>query len=109
MSQGVVIKSSIIQQFILERLRTQEVEENLKIFGFDEETIAAYLKEFKRIKYAKRQNTGFGLLSAGALLGFISCVLSMLNLVPELFGIFLYGFTSLAIIFILAGFYFIFE
>jgi hypothetical protein len=45
----------------------------------------------------------------GAFTGFISCVLSLINPIPELYGIFLYGLTSLAIILALIGLYLLLE
>lgn len=109
MSQNPEINSAIIQQWFLDRLNVQEVEENLKSLGHDEDSISVYLKEFNRLKYAKRQNMGFGLAGIGAVLGFISCVLTMINPIPELINFFLYGLTSIAVLIFFAGFYFIFE
>ena len=78
----------------------------------DQETttnIAHHPEEFKRVKNAKIQFTGFICLGTGAFLGFISCVLTLTNPIPELFNIILYGLTSVAILIICAGLYFVFE
>ncbi|MFM9945884.1 MAG: hypothetical protein ACKVQB_11715 [Bacteroidia bacterium] len=109
MPQSQEINSSLIQQWFLEQLNVQEVEEKLKSLGHNKDSITVYLKEFNRLKYAKRQSMGFGLAGIGALLGFISCVLTMVNPVPELINFFLYGLTSIAVLIFFAGFYFIFE
>jgi hypothetical protein len=58
---------------------------------------------------AIRQKRGFAFAGGGAVLGFISCVLSLTNPVPELYDVILYGLTSVAIILIFIGLYFIFE
>ncbi|MBK6399866.1 MAG: hypothetical protein IPF75_16835 [Bacteroidetes bacterium] len=58
---------------------------------------------------AIRQKRGFTFAATGAVLGFVSCVLSQTNPVPELYHIILYGLTSIAILLIFAGLYFIFE
>ncbi|MFZ7113883.1 MAG: hypothetical protein ACO1G9_00795 [Bacteroidota bacterium] len=58
---------------------------------------------------AIRQKRGFSFTATGAVLGFISCVLSLTNPVPELYYIILYGLTSIAILLIFVGLYFIFE
>lgn len=78
----------------------------------DQETItnfAHHPEELKRVKNAKKQFTGFICLGTGAFLGFISCVLTLTNPIPELFNIILYGLTSVAILIICAGLYFVFE
>jgi hypothetical protein len=61
----------------------------------DQETItniATNPEEFKRVKNAKKQFTGFICLGTGAFLGFISCVLTLTNPIPELFNIILFCF-----------------
>lgn len=60
-------------------------------------------------KLKKRGKTGLNCLLIGALLGFISCVLSILNPVPDLYYHILYGLTSVAISVIFVGLYCIFE
>ncbi len=57
----------------------------------------------------KKQNIGFLLLGIGAFVGFLSCVLTMLDFAPELRGFMLYGLTSLALVLIFIGLYFVFE
>ena len=70
-----------------------------------EETIKAYKK-----KYAdRRQNNGFIITAIGSFLCFLSCVFTMLNLFPSLVGFFLYGLTTIGIVLVMYGLYFIFE
>jgi hypothetical protein len=57
----------------------------------------------------KRQFTGFVLMAIGAFLGFISCILTVLNPFPEFYSIILYGLKTLAITIIFWGLYFVFE
>ena len=71
--------------------------------------IAHHPEEFKQGKNAKKQFIGFICLGTGAFLGFISCVLTLTNPIPELFNIILYGLTSVAILIICAGLYLVFE
>lgn len=63
----------------------------------------------KKALNAARQSKGIKLMISGAILGFISCVLTMTNPIPELYGIILYGLTSVAICIICMGMYFVFE
>lgn len=109
MSTNPKISSAAIHQWLSERLRINEVEERLITLGYDDESIAAHLQEFKKIKYAKRQNAGFIYVAIGAFLGFVSCVVTMINPIPEWNDFFLYGLTSLAIVIVFIGFYYIFE
>ncbi len=67
------------------------------------------MKETIPEDHSIRQRRGFTLAGAGAVLGFISCVLTIINPIPELYYIILYGLTSIAILLIFAGLYFIFE
>ncbi len=63
----------------------------------------------QRLKRAKQQNLGFILAGIGAVLGFISCVLTLWNPITSIYDLVLYGLTSIAILVIFAGLYLIFE
>jgi len=52
---------------------------------------------------------GFLFAGLGAVIGFISCLLSIINPVPELYNVILFGLTSVAILLICLGLYFLFE
>ncbi len=78
-------------------------------FGWDSDTISIHITEFKKVKNAKKQMIGFICLASGGLLGFISCMLTLTNPIPELQNIFLYGLTSAAIFMVFFGLYSIFE
>jgi len=58
---------------------------------------------------ARRQAKGFICMGIGAILGFISCVMTLVNPIPALYDIILYGLTSIAIIIIFIGLYLVFE
>lgn len=109
MSYTASIDQAAIQKWLAAKLDPKVIEEQLLAKGFDKDTIAEYLKEFRRLKNAKRQFTGFVWMGIGAFLGFISCVLTLINAVPDLYNVILYGLTSLAIIIIFIGLYFVFE
>lgn len=109
MSYPVPVNPAIVREWISSKLETAAVRQQLVEKGWNEESIAAYLAEFKKLKYGKRQFTGFICLGAGAFLGFISCVLTMVNPVPELYNFILYGLTSVAMVFIFFGLYYLFE
>jgi len=103
------IYSTIIQKWINTNRTAKEIAEELHARGIDEAVIAEQLEEFKKAQNAKRRFTGFIYTGIGAFLGFIACVLTLINPVPELYHLVLYGLTTLAIIFVFAGLYFVFE
>lgn len=99
----------LISKWIAEKTDMQKIEDELLAMGIDMESKDAYLREYNRQKYAARQKNGLVYLVVGAVLGFISCVLTILNPIPEIYYWILYGFTSIAILFICAGLYFVME
>jgi len=101
--------AEIIHQFLAENLSFESVNERLLALGYDEALIPSYLAEFRRVKNARQQSAGFAYLVAGAVLGFISCVLALTNPVPALHDLFLFGLTSIAILSGCLGLYKIFE
>ena len=103
------IDQAEIQQWISNKLPVQKIEELLQVKGFDPETISLYLKEYNKQRYAIRRSKGFVYASIGAFLGFIGCILAILNPLPELYYVGLFGFTSIAAILICTGLYFLFE
>jgi hypothetical protein len=109
MSYTTTVSPSSINQWLAEKLDPQQLRQKLLSQGWEEEKIADHINAFKKAKYAKRQSAGFIYLGIGALLGFVSCVLTMVNPVPELYDAILYGLTSVAMIFLFAGLYFLFE
>lgn len=103
------IDQAEIQQWISNKLSVQKIEELLQVKGFDPATISLYLKEYNKQRYAIRRSKGFVYASIGAFLGFIGCILAILNPLPELYYVGLFGFTSIAAILICTGLYFLFE
>ena len=109
MSYPNAIDQSVLQQWIAAKLDVSAVEEKLKTMGLDAESVSTQLKAYKRLCNAKKQFMGFAFMAIGAFLGFISCVISLVNPIPELYNLILYGLTSIAIIVIFIGMYCVFE
>ena len=109
MTDSVAIDPAKIQQWMEKHMDAKGIEEELRTLGFDQDSIESYIREFKKVKYAKRQINGFIYISFGALLGFISCVLTIVNPVPELHDVFLFGLTSISVIIVFIGLYYLFE
>ena len=83
--------------------------DELRQHGMDSLQIVEMISFYKKKRNDEKQYLGFILLGVGAFLGFLSCVFTMLDLVPELRGFMLYGLTSLALVVIFVGLYFVFE
>lgn len=103
------IDSSMIQQWINAKAAPSVIEKEMTEQGMDKELVDRYLAEFRRLKNADRQMNGFIFLGLGAVLGFISCLLSITNPFPDLYNIILFGLTSVSISIICLGLYFLFE
>jgi hypothetical protein len=101
--------SSILVQALKHGWDAERIVSELAAEGHDDVSIDLLLREFKKLRNAKRQNIGFILMAIGAFLGLMSCLLTILNPFPELFGFTLYGLTSIAIIVAFVGLYYIFE
>lgn len=101
--------NKLIQGWKEKNYTVSQANEEMLQAGFREEDIEGMLKAYKKEQAESRQKIGFICMAAGAVLGFVSCVMTMLNLLPALTGLFLYGFTTMAIIVILIGCYLVFE
>jgi len=104
-----VIDPSAVERWSMEGRGPEELRGILAAEGHDEESIRSVLDAVLKMQRGRRQWKGFASAGAGAMLGFISCVLSLVNPVPELYGVFLYGFTSVAMVLIVAGLYLVLE
>jgi hypothetical protein len=98
-----------IEHWLSLNYSAEQVVNELQAKNLDAEVIEHYVKEYKKQRSTKQQFNGFMCLGVGAFIGFISCVLSILNPFPEFYYSILFGFTALAICIIMAGLYFIFE
>jgi hypothetical protein len=103
------IDNALLKQWNLSSLEPQAIEAELSAKGLDAETITAYVEAYRKFKIARKQFVGFFCMGLGAFLGFVSCVLSLINPIPELYNLILFGLTSIAILIIVVGMYFLFE
>lgn len=109
MQSQPLLDAALIRSWIDAKLEPAAVEAALKHMDLSEENIKAYIKAYKKERFEKRRFNGFFFAGLGALLGFISCLLSIINPVPELYNVILFGLTSVAIGMICLGLYFLFE
>ncbi len=99
----------LIHKWLADKLEPAAIEQELTAGGLDAESIKAYIKEFRKVRNSKKLTTGFICMAIGAFLGFVSCVLTLANPFPELYNVILYGLTSVSILVIMLGLYFVFE
>ena len=98
-----------MEQWLRNRYSQEQVKTELELHGHGPEEVERQLRNFRKFLSDKRQQMGFIWMSVGAVLGFISCVLTMMDLFPAFNGFFLYGLTSFAIVVALYGCYLVFE
>ena len=106
--EASIDKTVLVELF---RLRKQKIEvaDFLKAKGYDASEIDRISFEYKKLLQSQRQFKGFFLLAGGAFLGFISCLLTIINPIPDLYNLFLYGFIVVTLSLLITGLYFIFE
>lgn len=103
------VESSVLVQALKDNWELDLLKEKLASEGHDEVSMDLLVREFKKLRNAKRQSIGFVLMAIGAFLGLLSCLLTIFNPFPELFNLVLYGLTSVAVIVAFVGLYYIFE
>ncbi|MBK6699728.1 MAG: hypothetical protein IPG55_07455 [Saprospiraceae bacterium] len=87
----------------------EEVLLRLNEFPLSEFQKTEIFKSYKQGIHQIRTRVGFIYLGIGGVLGFVSCVFSMIIADHFWNSFFLYGGTSVAIVLAFIGFYFIFE
>lgn len=103
------LDQAMLQQWLAEKLDTETIRQKLHVQGLDEESVTAYLREYRKKQHEKKRFVGFACCGAGAFLGFLACLLALLTDSAALGGFFLFGLTSIAVLVIFAGLYLIFE
>jgi hypothetical protein len=101
--------SDLYYNWKAKNLSEELIIDELRQNGMDSLQIVEILNFYKKRRNDEKQNMGFILTGIGAFIGFLSCVFTMLDLIPELRGFMLYGLTSIALVFIFVGLYYIFE
>lgn len=109
MSEIKLIDKDLLTKWLQEKQKPEYIEAILKEKGIDQDSIEVTLKDYQRMINAKRQFTAFICMGTGAFIGFISCLLAILNPMPELHNFFLYGLTTVAVIIVFIGLYLLFE
>ena len=103
------INADTIQLWIRDKLSTKAIEESLTSSGYEPQTISEYLSEFNRLKRGKRQLMGIILMGIGGFIGFIACVMALLDLIPGMQDFFLFVLTMIGISIVFYGMYLVFQ
>ncbi len=103
------LNGAMIQLWLNDNFSQKAVEESLVSKGYAHNLIEEYIKEFKRLRDARKQFTGFVMMGIGGFLGFVACVMAMLNVIPDFQDFFLFGVTILGISLVLYGMYLAFQ
>jgi hypothetical protein len=109
MQESVTVNETICRQLLSSDLAPEAMEASLLAKGINADNVAAYLDAIKRMRYAKRRTAGFMFMAAGAFLGFLSCVLTITHVLPNMFEFIFYGLTTVAVCIVVLGLYYVFE
>lgn len=109
MTYSTLVDKVILEQWATQKLEPETITSMLRERGVDADSITTHLKAYKQLRNAKKQFSGFVCMAFGAFLGFVSCVLSLVNPIPELYNLILFGLTSVGILIIVVGMYMVFE
>lgn len=77
--------------------------------GYPLDQAEEILSLYKKKKLQERTQKGLWLIGIGLIIGFLSCVFTLMEFLPDLRNFILYGLTSIAILFVIIGGYFVFE
>jgi hypothetical protein len=90
---------------LIDRGLSDEKIERLLLEQYQEEFLVTNLmREVRKLRNAQKASAGLILLIIGAVILFFSCVLALTGGLPEgSVGIFLFGFTTLGVVVVMAG------
>jgi hypothetical protein len=103
------VNQHTIQQWLLDNKNVEQIRELLLTQGMSTDSVEEHLNAFNKAKIQKRQMNGWIYLAVGAFIGFIGCVLAIIQPSSTLHYIGLYGLTSAAVVFAFIGLYYLME
>jgi len=92
-----------------DKISKSRVFEALANQGLSSEEINSVWQNYSRFRIEHRNTRGWLWMGIGGFAGLISCVLTMLEPLPVLRGVFMYGLTSVAVAMALYGCYLVME
>lgn len=109
MSGDHTTQASFIDAWLAQNLSIEEARIELNKQFSSEEDVLYHLNYFKKKRQELRSRKGLFFMIVGALLGFISCVLTLTDIFPDMRELIMVGLTTLAISIAVLGCYFVFE
>lgn len=109
MAENTTTYSELFVNLDEQHYTEEQIADYLQKEGYISEQIAEIMKLYKKKKMDERTRKGFILMAIGSVLGFISCVCTVYEIIPGLRDVILYGLTSVGITLALWGGYYVFE
>ncbi|MEX1190083.1 MAG: hypothetical protein WED33_12555 [Bacteroidia bacterium] len=103
------ISQKVLESWISSHYKPEQIMLELQAKGYDENYIHTCIEAFKKALNSRRQFNSILLLGTGAFIGFVGCVLSLINPFPDYYYWILYGSTAVAACIIFAGLYTLLE
>lgn len=91
------------------KISKSQIFEVLENQGLSPEEISSVWENYSRFRIDHRNTRGWLWMGIGGFLGLVSCVLTMLEPLPVMRGVFMYGLTSVAVSMALYGCYLVME
>ncbi len=99
----------VFRQWEQLKMSKSQVLEELGSHPLSPEEIASVWDSYSRYRVDKRNSQGWLWMGIGGFLGLVSCVMTMLDPLPDFRGIFIYGTTSVAVTMAFYGCYLVME
>lgn len=96
-------------QWSTSKVSTEQIMDSLLLEGYESESIEEIIGKYKKYLLEIRTRKGLLFMAIGAVLGFLSCIFTVYNVFPDFRDFFLYGLTSIAVVVVFLGCYFVFE
>lgn len=97
------------QDWSFQNYNDEQIANDLLHKGYVEEKIEEIIQLYKKKKHNERSNKGFVWIGIGAITGLSSCIITLMDIMPEYRDFTLVGLTTLGISIAVYGCYLIFE
>jgi len=109
MTQTYTYSEVLFRRWHQLKMTKAQVMEELQRQPLSAEEIASIWDSYYRYRVDKRNSLGWLMMFTGGTLGLLSCVLTMVDPMPELRWVFMYVFTTIAVSIALYGCYLVME
>ncbi len=109
MVSNELISTSVFDQWLQNHFNQEQIVSELQSKGLLQNQIDTVLQQYKKHKLLIRTNKGFLFMGIGAVLGLVSCLMTVYEIMPAFRDFILYGLTSLGIGLAMYGGYLVFE